>query len=289
MMIKKILIVYKKTFFEKLSLDRLRISEKSKFIFSRDQFKRFKDMHDEHQKTIKEVEHTLDSLGIAYVKHYRSPNIKYTQFDLIIAIGGDGTVLRASHFLDQQMILGVNSDPKRSVGKFCATDRHGFSSMFRLIISGKKRPVKVQRLKLDKKNIKGPILVLNDILVCDRNPAAVSRYILTASKTKEYQRSSGLWVSTAAGSTGAMKSAGGRVLNIDSKYFQYRPREPYYKRLNEFKLKGGIISPQQTLKIRSNMTQGMMYIDGAHLKVPFTFGDQARISLSKKPLFLFYR
>lgn len=32
--------------------------------------------------------------------------------DLVIAVGGDGTLLRASHFLDSSVpILGVNSDP----------------------------------------------------------------------------------------------------------------------------------------------------------------------------------
>lgn len=32
--------------------------------------------------------------------------------DLVVAVGGDGTLLRASHFLDDSVpILGVNSDP----------------------------------------------------------------------------------------------------------------------------------------------------------------------------------
>ena len=32
--------------------------------------------------------------------------------DLVITVGGDGTLLRASHFLDSSIpILGVNSDP----------------------------------------------------------------------------------------------------------------------------------------------------------------------------------
>lgn len=35
--------------------------------------------------------------------------------DLVITIGGDGTLLRASHFMDDKVpVLGVNSDPTQS-------------------------------------------------------------------------------------------------------------------------------------------------------------------------------
>lgn len=34
--------------------------------------------------------------------------------DLVISVGGDGTLLQASHFLDDSVpIVGVNSDPTR--------------------------------------------------------------------------------------------------------------------------------------------------------------------------------
>ena len=33
-------------------------------------------------------------------------------FDLVVTIGGDGTLLQASHFMDDSIpVLGVNSDP----------------------------------------------------------------------------------------------------------------------------------------------------------------------------------
>ena len=69
--------------------------------------------------------------------------------------------------------------------------------------------------------------VLNDILVCHHNPGAMSRYFLTVEGTREEQRSSGVWIATAAGSSGGLHSAGGKVLTQKSKEFQYRPRELY--------------------------------------------------------------
>lgn len=33
-------------------------------------------------------------------------------FDLVVTVGGDGTLLQASHFMDDSIpVLGVNSDP----------------------------------------------------------------------------------------------------------------------------------------------------------------------------------
>ncbi len=284
----KILIVYKKTFYE-LCLAGRKVTSSLKFQLSADQMARFKKMHDEHTKTLKEVENTLQGLKVPYVKHYRNPNIKYSQFDLIITVGGDGTVLQAARFVDQQMILGVNSDPKRSVGKFCVATRQNFSSIIRSVLSKHLKPISVKRLKLTSSVNKTSYSILNDALICDSNPAAVSRYVLSIGNLKEYQRSSGLWISTAAGSSGATKSAGGRALAIKSSVFQYRPRELYYKRKKEFQLTGGILQPCQTICVRSNMLHGVIFLDGAHFKIPFTFGQKIAISLSDKPLRLIYR
>lgn len=35
--------------------------------------------------------------------------------DIVVTVGGDGTLLRASHFMDGEIpVLGVNSDPTQS-------------------------------------------------------------------------------------------------------------------------------------------------------------------------------
>ena len=66
--------------------------------------------------------------------------------------------------------------------------------------------------------------VLNEALFCHASPAATSRYILRVARADgaepdvladEEQKSSGLWVGPAAGSTAAQRSAGGSVLPLD--------------------------------------------------------------------------
>ena len=61
--------------------------------------------------------------------------------------------------------------------------------------------------------------VLNDILICHHNPGAMSRYYLTVGRVREEQRSSGVWIATAAGSSGGLHSAGGKVLPRKIKNF----------------------------------------------------------------------
>lgn len=46
--------------------------------------------------------------------------------DLVITIGGDGTLLQGSHFLDDKIpVLGVNSDPTQAREVSCCFDNHG--------------------------------------------------------------------------------------------------------------------------------------------------------------------
>ena len=52
--------------------------------------------------------------------------------DLIIAVGGDGTFLMASHFIfDKTPILGVNSDPRFKEGFFMTSEKNDFERKFK--------------------------------------------------------------------------------------------------------------------------------------------------------------
>jgi len=48
----------------------------------------------------------------------------------------------------------------------------------------------------------------------------VSRYYLKIGNLREEQRDSGLWISTAAGSSGAIRSAGGKLFKNEEKKMQ---------------------------------------------------------------------
>ncbi len=126
--------------------------------------------------------------------------------------------------------------------------------------------------------------VLNDVLITHRRPGGMSRYWLKVGRVQEEQRSSGLWIATAAGSTAAIRSAGGRVLPRASRSLQYRLRELYAPGRNRGRLKGGVVPAGMTIRIGSLMKKGLICVDGEHVTLPFRYGDGLEIRPSPYPL-----
>src|SRR5205814_102880 len=85
--------------------------------------------------------------------------------------------------------------------------------------------------------------VLNDMPFCHQSPAATARYIVEHRGVVEEQKSSGMWIGPAAGSTAAQHSAGGKVLPLTSADLQMVVREPYKPRGKPYKLTHLIVKP----------------------------------------------
>ena len=69
-----------------------------------------------------------------------------------------------------------------------------------------------------------------------------------------------------------------------NKNLQYKPRELYSGRGTHYRFKGGLIPDGEHIKITSLMREGVVYVDGSHICVPFAFGSTLKISRSKHPL-----
>jgi NAD+ kinase len=201
---------------------------------------------------------------------------------LVISVGGDGTLLEASHVVASAPVLGVNSDLGRSEAVFCAASRHNVDRVLRAALAGRLPERRLARLavRLDGRIIGPP--VLNDVLAAHPDPAAMSRYRLAIGRRKEAQKSSGLWIATAAGSSSAALAAGGVRLPWTTSRFQYRPRELYRGRLTRPVLRGGILSPSATVELTWLMREGRIFIDGSHVHVPLKFGDRVTVSVSAR-------
>ncbi|MCK5580025.1 MAG: NAD(+)/NADH kinase [Candidatus Omnitrophica bacterium] len=247
---------------------------------------RFKNTHEQHYRALSEVEGILRKYKITYAKSVRGKKVDFSGYDLVISVGGDGTVLEAARGVVSQKILGVNSDPKWSIGRFCAATAKTFPEFLEGFLHGKSKEKRLQRIRLriesDLSTV--DVNILNDLLICHRNPAAMSRYYLKINQHKEEQRSSGVWIATAVGSTGAIHSAGGPVLPLTSKKMQYHPRELHYSQQLHNKLKGGVVMAPKSFEVTSLMREGMIYVDGSHLRFSFHFGAKAIISQSSQPL-----
>jgi NAD+ kinase len=284
MKFKNILLLYKRSAYTIYSAKKDPLLLKNKKDSVRKEIEALHKAHDEHYQTLQYVVKTLLSLGVRFKESYRGCKIDYSSFDLIITVGGDGTFLEAARHAGAQVVVGVNSAPRFSVGKFCIMNKENFKNVIQKIIKGDSGISLLQRLKVDLKNNQEVIHVLNDVLICHVNPASICRYLIQVGSKIEKQRSSGVWIATAAGSTGAIQSAGGKRLKILDHRFQYHPRELYDGHNQRYQLKGTVLNSRQKIEVTSFMRRGMIFLDGAHVKSPFNFGETVRICLSSQPL-----
>ncbi len=243
--------------------------------------------HEIHQETLRRAKEALRDLGARAVLRYRPEPMPEEPWDLIVTLGGDGTLLWASHLAGAHTpMLAINSAPDTSVGYFCAGDGHDVDEALAAALAGRLKTHRLSRMRVEVDDRLISTRVLNDALYCHESPAATSRYVLDYGGEQERQMSSGVWVGPAAGSTAAIRSAGGKVLPIGSQKIQFVIREPYRGVDNKYHLVKGLVGPGEDLKITSRMTRGRIFLDGTQ-KVHFvSIGEQIRLSLSDEPLTL---
>ena len=236
--------------------------------------------HAVHEAALESVHHTLRQLPIELELAYRATLHVTKPYDLVVSVGGDGTFLQAARSVRGTPILGVNSDPARSEAVFCAATSRTFARMVRQALRGSLPELRLYRLQLILNGRRLPQRAINDVLVVHDDPATMSRYRLKIGGREETQKSSGLWVSTAAGSSSAVMAAGGVLLPWKSTRFQYRPRELYRGRLTRYRLTGGVLSARARVQVTWLMRRGSAFLDGPHVRILLTFADRLEIHRS---------
>ncbi|MEK6868922.1 MAG: NAD(+)/NADH kinase [Nanoarchaeota archaeon] len=240
------------------------------------------------KQTLQVVETTLKKYNINYTisKRERLNEKLFQNKELVIAVGGDGTFLRASHFIfDNTIILGVNSDPKCKEGFFMAAARRDFNRKFSKIINNKFKIKKLNRLEAYINNKKIPELALNEFYISSQKEYHTARYYITIMGKKERQKSSGIIISTAAGSYAWMKSAGGKQLPLNSNKFEYMVREPYCGRISaKCGLVNGILDKDEKIIVEFELGDGILIADSLSVEHIFKSKDKVTIKMSNKPL-----
>ena len=196
---------------------------------------------------------------------------------LVITVGGDGTMLDVSHRVTDTPVLAFNSDPERSVGYFCATEATRASEIVRDFAEGRAESKRLCRIGLVVDGLAYRYPCMNDLLVTNQNPAMMSRYVFSAGQRTETHASSGLWISTPAGSTAGIRSAGGTVMPLEGSLIQYLVREPYTAGAARYPLLRGVREIEEGLMLRSLMDGGMIYVDGPYIQIPFRLGAELKL------------
>lgn len=135
--------------------------------------------------------------------------------DLFVSAGGDGTFLNvASQLEGGRMLIGLNTDPERSVGHLCARSRTttNLKYIIKQIARGDCHFIRRSRIRVKLLNpcssigesteVEIPKFALNDVYVGETSPTRLSYLELKIDDLPlEKQKSSGFLISTGSGST----------------------------------------------------------------------------------------
>ena len=247
--------------------------------------------HEHHTASMATVRAALDERALDYTWRHHIHDLSPDAFDLVVTVGGDGTVLHASHAINRTPVVAVNSSPSTSVGFFTCTDADGFGRYLDRVLTGEVKPVTLSRMRVSVNDSIVTDHALNDVLFCHDCPASTTRYVLQVDNVREDQISSGVWVSTAAGSTAALKAAGGKAMSPRSKQLQYVVREPFPRGGGSMRrlptATKGMIPAGRRLVIYSKTEVARLYVDGPHVVFSVNFGDKVAYERSDKPLNLY--
>jgi NAD+ kinase len=241
--------------------------------------------HQQHYRTVEAVKSALQAHGLDYAlisRREQWPTDR--QFSVILTVGGDGTVLFSAQNIPtgKPRVVGIRSTDD-SVGYLCAYDFGQERQMVEAIASERLVCEPVQRMKAevrfaDERPPVETLPVLNDLLFSNINPALTTRYRLRFGRYSEVQRSSGIWISTAIGSTAAIQAAGGSVQNYNSILMQFRPRELFRPPNHFAELDGALFDPDfDRLVIENYCESAVLALDGQHGSVSLGYGDSIEV------------
>jgi NAD+ kinase len=241
--------------------------------------------HEAHEGTVREVREALAAVGAEIVAERRAGEpFDSDGLDLVMSVGGDGTLLAASHSVATVPVLAINSAPSHSVGFFCGAKSGAVLEALRSALRGTLRSTVLTRMAVTVNGRLVAARVLNDALLCHASPAATSRYIVRFGDVEEQQKSSGFWIGPAAGSTAAQRSAGGRVLPLTSRQLQLVVREPYTPHGDSYELGRTLIPAGRKLVVRSKMHDARIFFDGPDRATELGYGDVIEFTQAEQSL-----
>ncbi len=265
----RVLIVYKKSFLESHGGDRRVVSQ----LEPADRARLIR-ADIENRRALGDVTGHLARQGVPTDAVFRGSIAARRKYDLVISLGGDGTFFATARYLKDTPILGINSDPANSLGLWTCADRSNFREPLELALAGRLKPKRIHRMLVSINGKPTREQAFNDVLLAHRNPAAMTRYRLSVGAVTEDQKSSGIWISTAAGSTAGIRSAGGRRMPIESRNLQYLVREPYTWPIRKYQLARGMTG---RLTFTTFMVDSAVWLDGSRVRYDLTLGDKVEL------------
>jgi NAD kinase len=261
----------------------------------------FEDYEAEHET----FHHSLNSLQTQLskvIKHKTvdrifMPSFIFSENHLIVVIGQDGLVANTAKYSKGIPIVAVNPDKQRYDGVLLPFDTSDFLMGVENVVTNNYHS-KTMRFAEAKLNDGQRILAFNDLFIGASSHIS-ARYKISFNKNTEEHSSSGLIISTQAGSTGWLSSVFNMAYSVTSMFEKdlkpkhpklkdnellFAVREPFKSIRTQASITTGVIRNQLYLTVESLMpTNGIIFSDGIEADfLKFNSGAIATIGFAKE-------
>lgn len=223
------------------------------------------------------------------------PSYIFSEKNLIVVIGQDGLVANTAKYSKNCPIIAVNPDKKRYDGILLPFDTSDFILGVEKVITQQFQS-KIMRFAEAKLNDGQRLLAFNDLFI-GASTHISARYKISFNQITEEHSSSGLIVSTSAGSTGWLSSIFNMAYGVTSIFEKnlvpkqpklsdsellFAVREPFQSIRTQTGLTAGIIKNNKPLRIESLMpSNGVIFSDGIESDyIKFNSGSIATIGIA---------
>jgi hypothetical protein len=244
------------------------------------------------------LDHVVGSLDLGLrlqiVDRALVPTMIFTDRDLVVTVGGNGLVANTAKYVGRQPIVAINPDPSRQDGILTPFQAPQTRAVVERVLANRAETREVtlaEAVTHDGQRL----LAFNDLFVGARSHVSAV-YEIGWGDVHERQSSSGLVVSTGAGSTGWLSS----MFNMARGLLRFRGesaplepirlpwadprlvfvvREPFVSPTSEARIVAGMVEGERRLHIESRMASGgVIFSDGIEEDyVSFTSGVGATI------------
>lgn len=286
MSFEKIIIITRRTRLEEL-ICRFNTRSQAKFYIEHagGDFAEYEGEDATYRRALDEVRQALAGvLKVQVLGRELSPTFLFTAQDLIVTLGQDGLVANTAKYALGQPIVAVNPDDQRFDGVLLPFQPAQVRGAVERVLRDQHR---VREVTLAEVRLEDGqrLLAFNDLFIGARTHVS-ARYHIRFRGQSEPHSSSGIVVSTGAGSTGWLSSifnmaSGVLAMTAPMATVPTRPgrwwprmewedprlvfvvREPFISRHSRAGIITGIIEPQEELRIESAMPQsGVIFSDG---------------------------
>jgi NAD kinase len=275
----KIVLVTRKTRLQQL-VERFNSRGQAKFYIEHagGDFGDYQREDDAYARALEVLHRGLD-LGVKVhaIERRLVPTFLFAPTDLVVAVGQDGLVANVAKYVGAQPLVPINPDPARFDGVLLPFQAPQARAAVGRVLAGtaRYREITLAEARLaDGQRLLG----FNDLFIGARSHVS-ARYTLAAGGRREVQSSSGVLVSTGAGSTGWLSSVfhmaagiaaftGGSAgtppaLGWEDPRLVYVVREPFASRHSQVGLVAGVVGPGEALTVESQMPSGgVIFSDG---------------------------